>query len=202
MNEAVQLKSNQYSVANILYLMTCAAAIIAYAKAIGESATFQLVVYIVAAICFGGLIGFFRRSWSNGMFWATLTNLLVFLAVAGGRLPSEAVTIAWGIVGGVCGALCGVELPARVVWRGVSMCVVAPVVMVCSLRVLSQAIEGLVWFDVVCTAPIGVVLCLGIAFLQRFESESGHPRYAMAAWLSACVLLGNVLVPIIGGVQR
>ncbi len=202
MDEAVQLKRNQYSVGNILYLMTCAAAVIAYAKTIGESATFQLVAYMVAAICLGGLIGVARGDWANGMFWATLTNLLVFLAVAGGRLPSEEVTLAWGIVGATCGALCGVQLPARIVWRVITTCIVASLAMLGTLRLLDQTIEGVVWFDVACAAPIGIVLCLGIAFLQKFEADSRHSRYAMAAWLSGCVLLGNVLVPIIGGVQR
>lgn len=196
------MQKNQFSVANILYVTTSFALAMAYAKSIGEAALLQLVFYMIAGICGGVLAGLCVGDMQDTIFWASLTNLLVFLAVAGGRLPSEAVVYAWGIVGAVCGAIGGAKFPNSVGRRCVVMCVMAVGCMSLSLFVLGQEIKGLIWFDVGCAALIGCVLCVGIMSLQKFESESGQSRFAMATWLSGCILLGNVLVPIIGQVQR
>lgn len=47
------------------------------------------------------------------------------------------------------------------------------------------------------------VLAIGLTILlQWFERESRQPRFVLASWLAISVLIGNLLVPILGGVQR
>ena len=39
-------------------------------------------------------------------------------------------------------------------------------------------------------------------FLKWFESRIGNPRVVLAAWLAICVMVSNMLVPVLAGVSR
>jgi len=60
----------------------------------------------------------------------------------------------------------------------------------------------LVSFDILCAIAVGFLVPGFIRFLQWLETRARQPRVVLVAWLSLCFLVGNYLVPILGGVIR
>ncbi len=183
-------------------LITAIALLLAYSRRLGDIQLMQAFVFAGFALIIGGLFGLLARQLGSGLLWAVLTSLLVYLAVAGGRLPNDAVIYGWGMVAAICGASNGVRWPIPDWICGAISAGLAGVAMWGTLLAFGVKIEGYIWFDVVCAIVIGVVLTPAIRFLQWFQKESQQPAFVLAAWLSAAVLLGNLLVPILGGLPR
>lgn len=195
-------RDNQFSLQSILWLITGLALLLAYAQSIGDRAHQHLMLYLLFGLVAGVVIGMLRGEVLETLFWSLLTNLLVYLAVAGGRLPSEAVMLAWGGVGAVCGALCGAGWPRRTALGIIVTSLAALVTAACMLMFLGESIRGLIWFDIVCAACVGLIFRPAVDYLKKLEKLSGQPRIVLAVWLSITILIGNWLVPIIGQVQR
>lgn len=53
-----------------------------------------------------------------------------------------------------------------------------------------------------CALVLAAMLRPFIQYLQCFEVQSRQPRYVLAAWLTLAIVVGNLLVPILAGVQR
>ncbi|HBE68787.1 MAG TPA: hypothetical protein DDW52_11630 [Planctomycetaceae bacterium] len=201
-NKRPEQSTYQFSMLAILSVTTAVAMLLSYAASIGPESTRQLLVYLLVALVTAIVAGLIARDFGNALFWSVLTNVLIYLAVAGGRLPSENVVYAWSAVGASCGALSGIEWPKNFPLRCATSGIVAGCVMVAALKLLKEDIRELIWFDVLCAVPIGIVLCVAIYGLKQFLAASRHPPLIMAAWMCGLILLGNLLVPIIGGVQR
>ncbi len=162
----------------------------------------QLGVYVAVAAVIGGAVGGACRKTRDVLYWTLLTNILVYLAIAGGRLPNEAVVLAWSGVGATCGAVAAVGWPMKWVLGILCSAFLGLGSFVVGLLSLGEQIVGLIWFDVACAGFVGGLLRPVIVFLDKFLQQSKQPRLVMAAWLCMCILVGNFLVPIIGGVER
>ncbi|MEQ1825634.1 MAG: hypothetical protein ABL921_06790, partial [Pirellula sp.] len=94
------------------------------------------------------------------------------------------------------------DFPSRV-WQGALLTsVLAGAIMVACLRGFGVPIKELVLFDVACAAAVGAAVRPAIYMLKLYESQSRHSRLLMASWLTICILVGNLLVPVLGGVAR
>lgn len=192
----------QIAVLDVIWITTSVALLLGYARTLGDQAVLQAVVYALHVVVLGTGLGVYRSDLKNALYWAALIALLAFIAVAGGRLPNQAVAFGWGAVGAGCGALCGTRIP-RSLWAGaLASAGFGFLLMLACNVVLGQPISWLVQVDIVSAGLIGFILRPFIQFLQWFESRSRQPRVVLASWLTMCVVLGNFLVPILGGVQR
>jgi hypothetical protein len=63
-------------------------------------------------------------------------------------------------------------------------------------------IDQLIAFDIGCSAVVGATLRPFGNLLKWFESKSKKPRVVLAAWLAICVMVGNMLVPVLAGIHR
>lgn len=186
----------------IFWVTSAIALLLGYAIRIGPQAVQEGVLYCGFVLLFGALFGSLAHRWKDALFWSALATLLAYLAVAGGHLPNAAVGYGWGAVGAICGAAGGVRWPKNE-WLGTIMSgLLAVLAMLASLIALRESITALVGFDVACAGAIGVIFRPFIRFLQWFETQSKQPRIVLASWLAVTILIGNFLVPIIGGVHR
>ncbi len=196
------IKKKQLSILDDFWLTTVVAAILAYARTWGEATVQQAIVYMVLVLVLGGIIGLIAGQLKDALFWSGLTCLVVFIATAGGRLPSTGVLMGWGTVGALCGAQAGVGWPSRW-WLAIPVSAILGLVgMLLTLVSLSEPFTGLVQFDLGTAAVVGTILYPFLRFLQGLERRLKQPRVVLTAWLTLVFLLGNELVPTIGGVQR
>ncbi|MEM7560766.1 MAG: hypothetical protein AAF394_16715 [Planctomycetota bacterium] len=196
------MEQKQLSMLDIFWLITAVAAILAYARNWGEATVQQAIVYMVLVLVLGGIAGLIAGQLKDALFWSGLTCLVAFIATAGGRLPSTGVLMGWGAVGALCGAQAGVGWPIRW-WLAIPVSAILGLVgMLLTLVCLSEPFTGLVQFDLGTAAVVGAIVYPFLQFLQDLEHESKQPRVVLTAWLTLVFLLGNYLVPIIGGVQR
>ncbi|MEM7473423.1 MAG: hypothetical protein AAF483_00380 [Planctomycetota bacterium] len=200
--DASQGQREQWKVRDIFWLMTAIAAVLAYARSWGDDALRQALVYMVLVLVFAIPLGLIFKKVSDALFWSAMANLMAFVAVAGGRLPNEAVAYGWGSVGAMCGALAGIRIPKSLYFAVPVSGFVAVVMMLGTVLVLRSPITDIIQFDIVTSGIVGLLLYPFVVFLQKLEQKSEQPRIVLAAWLTLVFLLGNFLVPIVGGVQR
>ncbi len=192
----------QIALRDVLWITTAVAFVLGYARTLGQSALMQAVVYATLAVSVGCVVGWVGRNMRDGLFWSAVMALLAYVAVAGGRLPNSAVVIGWGAVGAACGALAGVRLPTSA-WLGSwTSAACGLLLMAGCIVVAGHSLSWLLMLDVVAAALIGCLLRPFITFLQWFEQRSRQPRVVLVSWLTLTVVIGNALVPILGGVQR
>ncbi len=192
----------QFTLKSVFWSTTSLALLLAYARSMGEQAVIHVAIYALLALAAGGLVGFLHGNWKDGLFWSMLVALLTYLAVEGGRLPDESVVLGWGAVGAGCGAICGVRFPKKL-WLGTCLTgALGSLLLVSFLLVAGQPLTQLVQFDVACAAVVGCILRPFIEYLQWLEAQSRQPRVVLASWLALSILIGNFLVPIVGGVER
>lgn len=196
------LRDDQWTLASILWVTTAVALVLAYAMKLGTAAVWQAVFYAGCVVVCGLSIGTFRRDWKNAMFWSALYSLLAYLAVAGGNLPHLSIALGWGLVGALVGSCVGVDLPKNWILATVVSALLGWLAMAFLVLSMKQSITGLVAFDTVVAGFVGGLLKPFTLVLKWLEQQSRQPRYVLASWLAICVLIGNFLVPILGGVQR
>lgn len=196
------IKTKQLSMLDNFWLITIVAAILAYVRTWGEATVQQAIVYMVLVLVLGGIAGLIAGQLKDALFWSGLTCLVALIATAGGRLPSTGVLIGWGTVGALCGAQAGVGWPSRW-WLAIPVSAILGLLgMLLTLVSLSEPLTGLVQFDLGTATLVGAILYPFLRFLKDLERRSKQPRIMLTAWLTLVFLLGNYLVPIIGGVQR
>lgn len=192
----------QFSLQSLLWTTTAVACLLAYASRLGGNAIQLGTAYAIFAIVSGSAIGLAARNLKDAMFWSCLTTLLVYMAVAGGRLPNDAVGFGWGIVGASCGAINGVRFP-KALWLGILLSGAIGLSGLAScICWLGQPLDSSVAFDLACALIVSAMLRPFIQYLQWFETQSRQPRFVLAAWLTLSIVVGNLLVPILAGVQR
>lgn len=196
------IRNDQWTLASILWVTTAVALVIAYAMKLGPAAVWQAVFYAICVLGCGLAIGTIRRDWKNAMFWAALYALLAYLAVAGGNLPHPSIALGWGLVGALVGSCVGVELPRNWILATMVSAVLGWIAMMILVLSMQQSITGLIAFDTGVAGLLGALLKPFTLLLKWFERQSHQPRFVLASWLAICVLIGNFLVPILGGVQR
>jgi hypothetical protein len=199
---AKESTDRQFTLQSLLWTTTAVACLLAYANRLGGNAISLGIAYAIFAIVTGSLVGFASRNLKDAMFWSCLTTLLVYLAVAGGRLPNAAVGYGWGMVGSACGAINGIRFP-KAIWLGtVFSAVVGLSGLAACIRWLGQSLDSSVAFDLACALIVAAMLRPSIQYLQWFETRSRQPRFVLAAWLTLSIVVGNLLVPILAGVER
>ncbi|MFN3193421.1 MAG: hypothetical protein ACE361_23115 [Aureliella sp.] len=197
-----QSRGTQWKLRDIFWLTTALGLLLAYAQSLGPEAVRQAALYMAAVIVIGSFAGAIGRNLGDGLFWSALISLIAFVAVAGGTLPNQAVPVGWGIVGSSTGGFAGVSLPKNR-WLGVvASGVVAVLGFVLTQVAMGETITWLVQFDVLCAFVVGLIVRPFVDFLRVLERGSRQPRVVLAAWLTLVFLLGNFLVPIVGGVIR
>lgn len=193
---------HQLSIRDALWLTTAIALVLAYARSIGPTAINHALVYALFALTCGSTIGLLGRNLRDAVFWAAVIALLAFLAVAGGRLPNEAIILGWGAVGACCGAICGLPFPKNLIAGTLVSGLIGAAIMILAMESASQAYNIHAIFDIASAGFVGMLLRPFVQFLVWFETRSKQPRIVLVSWLTLCVLFGNFLVPILGGVQR
>lgn len=193
---------NQFSLQSIFWLTVALSLLFSYARYLGGDALQQAMIFSLMGLAVGCLLGPLVGNWQDSIFWALLMTLLAYLATAGGRLPNLAVFYGWGLVGAFCGSMSLVKQPVNLIAGAILMGALSSLVMVATLCCFGEPLKGLVLFDVGSAAVIGAILRPFLHYLQWFEKQSSQPRVIMASWLAISVLIGNFLVPILGGVER
>ncbi len=192
----------QFTLKELMWATTAVACLLAYAGRLGGNSINLGIAYASFATGSGIAFGVASRNLKDALFWSFLTTLLVYMAVAGGRLPSAAVGYGWGIVGALPGAINGIRFP-KSLWLG---SVLSAFLGLCGftwcMRWLGQPLDSSVAFDLACALVVAALLRPFIQFLQWFETQSRQPRIVLAAWLTLSIVIGNLLVPIVAGVQR
>ena len=115
---------------------------------------------------------------------------------------ARAVFYGWGLIGSVSGALSILRAPKNQIAGALVMGALSCLVMVAMLICFRFPLNGIVYFDIGSAAILGAILRPFLQFLHWFEKQSGQPRFVLASWLTISVLIGNFLVPVIGGVAR
>jgi hypothetical protein len=200
--DPAETRSNQFSLGTILWSTLAVGLFLGYASWLGPKEVTHAVIFATIGSGVGVVLGLVNRRFLDTLFWSLFVTMLAFLAVAGGRLTAEAVFYGWGVVGAFSGGLSACEKP-RAYWaRTLFMGSVSGLAMYVMIKQLHGDLTGLLWFDVASAFVVGAILAPFIGFLNWFEKESRQPRILLAAWLTICVLIGNMLVPVLTGVSR
>ncbi len=173
-----------------------------YARNFGPTAIEQFLWYVGFVLLCSAVVTAYTRQWKDALFWAALIALLTFLAIAGGYLTNRTIDIGWGLVGAACGALAGAKVPRNLISGTLVSMVVGPIAMAAIIAAFHESYSNLIMLDVLSAGIVGGLLRPFVEILGWFERNRKAPRAVLAAWLSVSVLVGNMLVPILAGVQR
>ena len=193
---------SQFSLSSLLWITAALAMLLSYARWLGADSLQQAMIFAAFASAIGLGFGWLIGNWRDCFFWSLLMTLLAYFAVAGGRLPNVAIVYGWGTIGAICGAMSVLAVPKNQLLAAILMGVVSCLTMIVTIAAFRFPFTQLVLFDVVSAAFLGVVLQPFLQFLQWFEMRSGQPRALLASWLTISVMIGNFLVPVLGGVER
>ena len=193
---------NQFSLMSLLSMTAALAMLLSYARMLGADALPQAIIFAAFASTIGLALGWLFGNWRESLFWSLLMTLLAYLAVAGGRLPNIAVFYGWGIIGSICGSMSVLTFPKNQLLAALLMGIVSCLAMILTIASFRFPLTQLVFFDVGSAAILGAIIQPFLHYLQWFEKRSGQPRVLLACWLTISVLIGNFLVPIVGGVDR
>ena len=193
---------NQFSLSSLLWITTALAMLLSYARWLGADSLQQAMIFAAFASAIGLGVGWLIGNWRDCFFWSLLMTLLAYLAVAGGRLPNVAVFYGWGIIGAICGSMSVLAVPKNQLLAAILMGTVSCLAMIVTVAAFRFPFTELVMFDVGSAALLGAMFQPFLHFLQWFEKRSGQPRVLLASWLTISVLIGNFLVPVLGGVDR
>ncbi|MFK7735699.1 MAG: hypothetical protein AB8B50_06715 [Pirellulaceae bacterium] len=192
----------QLSLSDLLWITTALALLLAYAQAFGRTEVIQLGVYLGTSLLAGFTVGVCVGVVRDVLFWTGLCSLVVFVAVAGGTLPHEGVAMGWGVMAAACGSFASSGFPKTLTLAALVSGFLGGAAMLVTIVGMGESLGWLVGFDIMCAIAVGFLLPGFIRFLQWLETRTRQPRVVLAAWLSICFLVGNYLVPIVGGVIR
>jgi len=193
---------NQFSISSMLWITAALASLLSYARWLGADSLQHAMIFAAIASAIGLGFGWLIGNWRDCFFWSLLMTLLTYLAVAGGRLPNVAVFYGWGIIGAICGSMSVMTVPKNRLLASMLMGIVSCLAMIATIAAFRFPFTELILFDVGLSALLGAMFQPFLHFLQWFEKRSRQPRILLASWLTISVLIGNVLVPVLGGVER
>ena len=204
MDQALESQSAQRQVrlSTLFWLMMASAFLLAHARSLGADGLWLLGYYLLFVVLSSALVGIAFGGWADVAYWSALTSLLAFLAVAGGHLPDPSIGVGWGLVGAACGAMIGLAPPKNVLFGVLVSGTVGLVAMLVVVLCHQVKIDQLIAFDIGCSAVVGATLRPFGDLLKWFEAKSKNPRVVLAAWLAICVMVGNMLVPVLTGIHR
>lgn len=192
----------QLGLASIFWVTAASAMLLTYAQKIGPVAIQQLIAYTVFVVIASSMVMLWTKRWNEAFYWSALYALLGFLAIAGSSMVNPNVAYGWGVVGAACGAYASASFPrnlwiSTVVSGGIGLAGMWSVIFF-----LGENATWLVALDVIGAMLVGVGLKPLTEILRWAEQRSGKHRIVLASWLAMNVIVGNLLVPILAGVQR
>jgi hypothetical protein len=203
--EAASIRVTQTSQFSLLTLFWCMLAwmlLLAYAKTTGRQGPVQASVFMALGLGAGLLVGLVAGRIRERLYWASLISVLAFLAVAGGSLRDAGVFYGWGFVGSIWGALFPSRKPKNAWKRSVLFAVLGGAGMLESNILINRFVTPEGWFDISTAMFIGALLGPLSKTAVLFDAKNKNLRILLASCLVVSVLIGNWLVPILGGVNR
>ena len=199
---SVRPTDKQLGLASFFWVTAASAMLLTYAQKIGPVAIQQLIVYTVFVIFASSVATLWTKRWNEAFYWSALYALLGFLAIAGSSMVNPNVAFGWGVVGAACGAFASSRVP-RNLWLSVPVSgFIGLAGMWSVILILGEQANWLVLLDVFAAMLIGAGLKPLTEILRWAENRSSKHRIVLASWLAMSVIVGNLLVPILAGVQR
>jgi hypothetical protein len=192
----------QLGLASIFWVTDAAAMLLTYAQKIGPVAIQQLIAYTVFVVIASSMITLWTKRWNEAFYWSALYALLGFLAIAGSSMVNPNVAYGWGVVGAACGAIASASFPRNLFLSAVVSGCIGLAGMWSVIFFLGEKATWLVVLDVIGAMLVGVGLKPLTEIIRWAEHRSGKHRIVLASWLAMSVIVGNLLVPILAGVQR
>jgi hypothetical protein len=204
-DEAASIRVTQTSQFSLLTLFWCMLAwmlLLAYAKTTGRQGPVQASVFMALGLGAGLLVGLVAGRIRERLYWASLISVLAFLAVAGGSLRDAGVFYGWGFLGAIWGALFPSRKPKHAWKRSVLFAAIGGAGMLESNILINRFVSPEGWFDISAAMFIGALLGPLSKTAVLFDAKNKNLRIVLASCLVVSVLIGNWLVPILGGVNR
>lgn len=176
--------------------------LLAYARTTGQKGPVQATVFMALGSGTGLLVGFIAGRIPERLYWASLISILAFLAVAGGSLNDTGVFYGWGVVGSIWGALFPSRKPKNPWKRSVLFAALGGAGMLESNLLINRLVSPEGWFDVSAAMFIGALLGPLSKTAVLFDAKNKNLKIVLVGCLVVSVLIGNWLVPILGGVNR
>jgi hypothetical protein len=195
-------RSGQFSLVTLLWCMLGWILLLAYAKTTGQRGPIQASVFMAMGLGVGVLAGLIAGRMTDRVYWSSLISILAYLAVAGGSLKDPGVFYGWGVVGSIWGAIFPNRKPKHWLPRLLLFSAIGGAGMLESNLVINRFVSSEGWFDVGAAMLIGSVLGPMSKAANIFLNEGKNLKLVLVGCLVASVLIGNWLVPILGGVNR
>lgn len=194
--------ANQFSLLTLLWCMLAWMLLLAYAKTTGRQGPVQASVFMALGFGAGLLVGLFAGRIRERLYWASLISVLAFLAVAGGSLRDAGVFYGWGVVGAIWGSFFPSRKPKSWWKRSFWFAAIGGAGMLESNIVINRFVSPEGWFDISAAMFIGALLGPLSKTAVLFEVKNKYFKIVLMGCLVTSVLIGNWLVPILGGVTR
>lgn len=198
----VSERSGQFSLLTLLWCMVGWILLLAYARTTGQRGPIQASVFMAMGLGVGALAGAIAGRITDRMYWSSLISILAYLAVAGGSLKDPGVFYGWGVVGSIWGAIFPNRKPKHWLSRSLLFAAIGGAGMLESNIVINRFVTSEGWFDVGAAVLIGVGLGPVSKAASLFLHQGKNIKLILVGCLVISVLIGNWLVPILGGVNR
>lgn len=196
------IQTSQFSLLTLLWCMLAWILLLAYAKTTGRQGPVQASVFMALGFGTGLLVGLIAGRIRERLYWASLISILAFLAVAGGSLHDTGVFYGWGVVGSIWGALFPSRKPKDWWKRSVLFAALGGAGMLECNWLINRWVSPEGWFDISAAMFIGALLGPLSKTAVLFEVKNKNFKIVLVGCLVVSVLIGNWLVPILGGVNR
>jgi hypothetical protein len=204
-DEVTQVRTIQTSQFSLLTLLWCMLAWIlplTYARTTGRQGPVQATVFMALGLGTGLLVGLIAGRITERLYWASLISILAFLAVAGGSLNDTGVFYGWGVVGSLWGSLFPSRKPKDWWKRSALFAGLGGAGMLECNSLINRWVSPEGWFDISAAMFIGALLGPLSKTAVLFDAKNKNLRIVLVGCLVVSVLIGNWLVPILGGVNR
>jgi len=173
-----------------------------YARTTGRQGPVQATVFMALGLGTGLLVGLIAGRITERLYWASLISILAFLAVAGGSLNDTGVFYGWGVVGSLWGSLFPSRKPKDWWKRSALFAGLGGAGMLECNSLINRWVSPEGWFDISAAMFIGALLGPLSKTAVLFDAKNKNLRIVLVGCLVVSVLIGNWLVPILGGVNR
>jgi len=197
-----QNRTDRFSLQTMLLCTIAWGLLLAYANTTGRHGPVQASLFLLFGGVAGLATGLFGGKFIERLFWASLISTVAFLAVAGGSLKDPGVLYGWGFVGAIWGALFPNKKPQLLLIRSVMMAAIGGAGMLCSCLTVNRMVLQEDWFDIFVASFIGFSLGPVSRTAIILEGRGKGLKIALVVCLVFSVLVGNWLVPIMGGGTR